>query len=119
MNNIWGSTKMLSKYVSGLMLVLAFSALAYGQTSFGRISGNVTDAGGAAVPNASVTVTDPSTSFSRTVTTDDSGYYTVTNLPVGTYSVQGRNAKLQEGDSIEQRGQCRLAIDRRHNARGR
>ena len=79
---------MLSKYVSGLMLILAFSAIAYGQTSFGRISGNVTDAGGAAVPNASVTVTDPSTSFSRTVTTDDSGYYTVTNLPVGTYSVQ-------------------------------
>ena len=79
---------MLSKNITGFILILAFSALAHGQTSFGRISGNVTDAGGAAVPNATVTVTDPSTNFSRTATTDDSGYYTVTNLPVGTYSVQ-------------------------------
>ena len=88
MNNIWGSTKLLSKHLGSVVLILAFAALAYGQTSFGRISGNVTDAGGAAVPNANVTVTDPSTSFSRTATTDESGFYTVTNLPVGTYSVQ-------------------------------
>lgn len=88
MNNIWGSIKLASKHFKILGVVLAFAALVYGQTSSGRISGNVTDTGGAAVPNASVTITDPSTSFSRTVTTDDSGYYTITNLSVGTYSVQ-------------------------------
>lgn len=55
------------------------------QTNFGRISGTVSDAAGAAVPGAMVTVSDPSTNFSRNVTTDDSGGYTVTNLAVGNY----------------------------------
>jgi hypothetical protein len=87
MKNIWGST-MLGNQFRALTFILAFAALTFGQTSSGRISGNVTDAGGAAVPNATVNVTDPSTNFSRTATTDDSGFYTVTNLPVGTYSVQ-------------------------------
>ena len=88
MNNIWGSVKIFGDQIKILVLVLAFASLAFGQTSSGRISGNVTDGSGAAVPNASVTVTDPSTNFSRTVTTDESGFYTVTNLPVGSYSVQ-------------------------------
>src|SRR3982751_3531669 len=88
MKNLWESKMFLGNQVKALVFILAFAALAYGQTSFGRISGNVTDPGGAAVPNATVNVIDPSTSFSRTTTTDDSGFYTVTNLPVGTYSVQ-------------------------------
>lgn len=72
-----------------LMLVtlcLSFSVI-YAQTSFGRISGTVTDANNAAIANATVTVSEPTTSFSRTTTTDENGFYTVTNLPVGTYSV--------------------------------
>ncbi len=88
MNNYWGSKTLLGKHLGALALFLALTSVALGQTSSGRISGNVTDAGGAAVPNATVTVTDPSTNFSRTVNTDDSGFYTVTSLPVGTYSVQ-------------------------------
>jgi len=88
MKNIWGSTTSRVSNIKTLGLILILAAVGYGQTSFGRISGNVTDAGGSAVPNATVIVTDPSTNFSRTVTTDDSGFYTVTNLPVGTYSVQ-------------------------------
>jgi len=68
-----------------LIIVLTVSTI--GQTSFGRISGNVTDSTGSAVPNASVTVSDPSTNLSRTVTTDEAGFYTVTNLPVGSYSI--------------------------------
>src|SRR5690349_19904010 len=66
-------------------LVFAAVSIATGQTNFGRISGTVTDGAGAAVPGASVTVSDPATNFSRTVTTDDSGFYTVTSLPVVTY----------------------------------
>ena len=87
MKNNWGSI-MLGNHFRALFLILALATLTLGQTSTGRISGNVNDSSGSAVPNAAVTVTDPSTGFSRTVTTDTSGFYTVTNLPVGTYSVQ-------------------------------
>ena len=70
-----------------LLILIAGMGPAHAQTSFGRISGTVSDAAGAVVPNASVTVADESTNFSRTATTDESGFYTLTNIPVGTYSV--------------------------------
>jgi Carboxypeptidase regulatory-like domain len=57
------------------------------QTVFGRISGTVKDASGGTVPSATVTVTNEATNLIRTATTDESGFYTVTNLPVGTYRV--------------------------------
>lgn len=83
------------------------------QTSFGRISGTVTDSIGAVVANATVIVADPATNFSRTVTTDESGFYTITNLPVGTYSisVEMTNFKksVQTGNVLNADG--RLTVD--------
>src|SRR6266852_4826305 len=71
------------------VVVLVFAAAfgVCGQATSGRISGTVTDSSGAVIPNAAVTVTNNATNLVRTVQTDDSGFYTVTNLPVGTYSV--------------------------------
>src|SRR5947207_1586582 len=73
----------------GLMIcVMAYSGVTVqGQTIFGRISGTVKDKTGAVVPNASVTVTNAATNLARTAITDDNGFYTVTNLPVGTYAI--------------------------------
>lgn len=51
----------------------------------GVVSGTVTDATGAAVPRAQVTVYNAE--IQRTATTNGSGNYTVTGLPWGTYSV--------------------------------
>jgi len=70
-------------------MVLVFCAAlgVCGQATSGRISGTVTDSSGAVIPNAAVTVTNSATNLVRTAVTDDGGYYTVTNLPVGTYSV--------------------------------
>jgi len=53
----------------------------------GTILGYVRDPANAVVPGSILTVTNPSTGFSRQVTTDDEGYYFVPGLPVGTYSV--------------------------------
>ena len=69
-----------------LIFLVSFSGI-QGQTNTGRISGTVTDVNGAIIASATVTATNPATSFSRTTTTDESGFYTVTNLPVGSYSV--------------------------------
>ncbi|HEX8184228.1 MAG TPA: TonB-dependent receptor, partial [Blastocatellia bacterium] len=50
--------------------------------------GAVVDAQGAAIPNATVTIKDPSTGATRTVTTDESGNYDVAGLAPGTYKVE-------------------------------
>src|SRR5215469_6263728 len=52
-----------------------------------QISGTVTDPTGAVLPNATITVTDQGTGFSRTVTTTSAGTYVVPDLPTGTYRV--------------------------------
>jgi hypothetical protein len=74
--------------LAGVLLLTAFACFsANGQTVFGRISGTISDSSGAVVPSAAVTVTNSATNATRTAVTDESGFYTVTNLPVGTYSV--------------------------------
>jgi hypothetical protein len=80
-----------------------------GQTIFGRISGTVQDKSGAVVPNATVTVTNVGTNLVRTATTDGNGFYTVTNLPVGTYSVSAE----QKGFKQALRSDNVLAADAR------
>src|SRR5262245_9094731 len=76
------------RWLIAIIFVIAAASLpVVSQTNSGRISGTVLDSAGAAVPGAAVTVSDPSTSFKRTATTDESGFYTVTNIPVGNYTV--------------------------------
>lgn len=71
-----------------LALSLASFNASNAQTTFGRISGAVTDSNGAVVPGATITITDEATRITRSVTTDSGGSYVVTSLPVATYSVQ-------------------------------
>src|SRR5260221_7291832 len=75
-------------------LVCCASAL-YAQTSFGRISGSVTDASGAAVPGATIKIINTETQTARAVETDDNGFYTVTNLPVGPYTLEAAQKGFQ------------------------
>ena len=75
--------------VSRLLLVLVVSALTcplWAQNT-GSISGTITDPSGAVVDGASVTVTNQGTNLTRTVTTNSSGFYSVTNLVPGSYTV--------------------------------
>ena len=57
----------------------------YAQTDTARIAGTVQDTTGAAIPNATVTVTNTSTNAAVTVTSDESGNFTVNALPIGPY----------------------------------
>jgi hypothetical protein len=67
------------------LVSLALPLLA--QVQSGRIVGTVFDPQRAAVPGATVTVTDPATNLSRKVIADASGDYVVTPLDPGTYTV--------------------------------
>src|SRR5437868_13410101 len=70
-----------------VLLLLACCALHIGaQTIVGRISGTVKDATGAVVPAATVTATNTATNLTRTATTAEAGFYTLTNLPIATYA---------------------------------
>lgn len=57
------------------------------QAATGKITGVVTDATGAIVPNAKVTVTNTATNISHDTTTDSSGSYQVLQLPIGSYKI--------------------------------
>jgi hypothetical protein len=76
--------------ISGLLMVLLLSAhIALGQANSNAadLQGIVKDSTGAVVANASVTARNPGTNFSRSVTTNDEGFYRIVNLPPGDYEV--------------------------------
>jgi hypothetical protein len=58
------------------------------QVLYGTMVGNIKDSSAAAVPGASVTVTNRLTNQSREAITNDTGDYTLTNLQPGTYTVK-------------------------------
>jgi hypothetical protein len=73
--------------VLGIALTTVVSRIADAQVLFGSIVGSVTDASGAAVPNAQVKVTNQETNETREVATNDAGGYVLSTLPAGTYNV--------------------------------
>ncbi|HVF22681.1 MAG TPA: carboxypeptidase-like regulatory domain-containing protein, partial [Pyrinomonadaceae bacterium] len=53
----------------------------------GNITGTVRDPQGAAVPKAEITVVEEKTGASRTVTTNDDGFYNIPSLIPGVYTL--------------------------------
>jgi hypothetical protein len=95
-----------------LCLLAALCLPVAAQTSFGRISGTVTDPTGAAISGAKVTITDVDTQAKRDVITDNNGFYVATNLAIGTYTVEIN----QEGFQRQQRTGLQLVADGRLTA---
>ena len=65
------------------------------QTWRGTISGNLTDASGAAVPSTQITITESSTGRTRTVTTTAEGAFTISSLAPGEYVVAVERPGIQ------------------------
>src|ERR1051325_3237316 len=72
-----------------LFLACVFAAGVFAQSQIGgaSLNGTVTDASGAAVPNAKIALTNPATGFTRNTQTSDAGLYVFTGLPVGQYDL--------------------------------
>jgi len=92
-------TKIFWRVVPGLAFFLFFLGLASAQVATaGSVSGIVTDPSGSSIPGATLTITNPATGFSRTITSSGSGAYTIPGLQPGTYQLQVIIAREQEPD---------------------
>ena len=79
-----------SRLLAILMLIACVAVLAMplaAQTFFGSVVGTVSDASGAAVPNAAVTLTNTGTADRRSAQTDANGNYQFVSLVPGAYRI--------------------------------
>jgi hypothetical protein len=74
-------------FVFATSLLICFNSLATAQTITGTISGEVTDASGAVVAGATISVQNLGTNDRRTATTTKSGSFDVPDLAIGKYKV--------------------------------
>jgi hypothetical protein len=83
--------KQFAKMFFLVALVLLVSCmLAVAQSDVARVIGTVTDQTGAAVPGATITVTNVDTNRVVSVQSHNDGAYVVNALPIGTYKVEAK-----------------------------
>src|SRR5207249_6911007 len=75
-------------------MTLTGSGLLLAQSDLGRISGFIKDPSGATIANAKITVQNKS-GVERQTTTNESGYYVITNVPPGFYTMIAEAAGFQ------------------------
>ncbi len=71
-----------------LILVLGLAAAAASQTTLGRLSGSVLDSSGAALPGATITITNENTNQTQSTVAGDNGSYLIAQIPAGSYKVE-------------------------------
>jgi Carboxypeptidase regulatory-like domain/TonB dependent receptor len=83
---------------AGLLLTtfLLLTLSVFAQSNTGTITGQVSDANGAAVANATVTITNLGTNEAKTVQTNDQGFYEAPSLSTGIYKVTATASGFQE-----------------------
>lgn len=74
-------------FLATVSAVIACTPGALAQTFRGAVGGTLQDQTGAAIPGAMVTATDQGTGIAHTTVTSSAGDYTLTDLPLGQYTV--------------------------------
>ncbi len=102
-------------YFAATLLALALGAgTATAQSTFGSITGTVTDATGAAAPEAAITAVHKTAGLSYTTRANTAGVYTLPDLRDGEYTVRatlaGFKEFVREGIVLEVRAVRRLDI---------
>ena len=87
-----------------LLIACLVSTALFAQTTGGNIQGLITEDGGAPLPGATITASQTATGVTRTTTSDSSGFYKLTGLPVGPYEVtvtlSGFSTQVRQGLNI-------------------
>lgn len=86
----------------GIGLMLLASPTTHAQSIFATLSGTVSDSTGAVVSGAKVSITNTATGIALQLITNKDGYFSATQLPVGTYdvSVQAKGFEKWNGKGI-------------------
>jgi hypothetical protein len=79
--------------LSAVLLFSLFASLSFAQST-GAVQGVVTDAAGASIPNAALTINNQATGEARNIATDSTGAYSLPSLPVGTYRIEVKSAGM-------------------------
>ncbi|HLM23663.1 MAG TPA: TonB-dependent receptor, partial [Pyrinomonadaceae bacterium] len=82
--------------ICGALILLGPTA--FSQARIGSVQGVVKDPGGALVPNATITVTQPITGYRQTTQTDAQGSFKLVNLPFNTYKVRAEAGGFQPAE---------------------
>lgn len=86
----------LSKAIGLTLLALLLSAPLHAQIDTGRILGRVTDASGAVIAQANVTLTNEGTNLTLTTKTASDGNYMFPDVKIGTFRVEIEAAGFQK-----------------------
>ena len=86
------------RVVFALFVSFAVSGIMLPQSDLATISGFVKDQSGATVPGAKIVVRNKS-GVERQAATNDSGYYAITNMPPGLYTITVEAAGFQRFES--------------------
>jgi hypothetical protein len=94
--------KKFSPIIMIMLICCLLGAVAVGQAVYGSIFGTVTDSSGAAVPDATVTITNLGSNTVDTVKTNASGNYNATRLIPGKYriKVEAQGFKVSVIDTV-------------------
>jgi predicted heme/steroid binding protein len=93
----------VSLMMKALVLLFTFSTISqsvFAQSDLGRISGFVRDSSGATVANAKITARNQS-GIERQTTTNETGYYVITSVPPGLYTVTVEAAGFQRYQAMD------------------
>src|SRR5689334_6035215 len=105
------------KYTKRLSLLLVLTVLLIpfliAHAAGGRIEGKITDPKGAAIANATITVTNQATKQEFTATTDSQGRYKVEGLPAGIYTMRVAGKGFTDGrrDEVKVEDDAAATID--------
>ena len=80
-------SKSIKLLFASCLLLTAYCSFLFGQVSTATLSGTVTDANGAVVPGASVTITDTARGFERKVETGSEGSFNIPLLQPSNYTL--------------------------------
>src|ERR1043165_3929465 len=80
-------------------LLLFFGPTVFAQARIGSVTGVVKDPGGALVPNAQITITQPVTGYRQTTQTDAQGSFKLVNLTFNTYKVRAAANGFQPAET--------------------
>ena len=91
----------ISRFVYATCVLFFSAAMAFGQSQLASVSGAITDSSGSAIPGATITASNAATGLLKTAQTNETGYYSLRDLPIGSYTInveqQGFRTYSREG----------------------